>query len=151
LYSRFSIQTRLSTADAEATLARLVGSRRDGSPATPFVGRVSGGTFKFHRLFIGRNDFIPIVSGRIVQGEGGAVVRGTMRLHLAVAAFEIGMIWLAVSVAVLVLRNGAANLDAIAVVFALAFPLFAIFLMSIAYFPERRRAMRLLGDAFRGR
>src|SRR5262245_27107479 len=98
MYSRFSIQTRLSTSDAEATLARLVGTRRGGS--TPFVGRVDGGTFKFHRVFFGRNSFIPIISGRIVQGEGGAVVQGTMRLHLAVAAFMV--VWMSMPLAALV-------------------------------------------------
>jgi hypothetical protein len=74
-----------------------------------------------------------------------------MRLHHAVAAFEIGAIWLGISVGVLVLRNGAANLDAVAVFFGVIFPLFSAFLMAVGYFPERRKAMRLLGDAFRGR
>lgn len=147
MYSRFSIQTRLSTIEAEDTLARLVDSRRGSTK--PFVGCVEGGSFKFHRVFIGRNSFIPIISGRIAEGEGGAVVQGTMRLHWAVAVFMTGCICLAITVAVGALRGSFADSDTFAVVSALVFPLFAIFLMSIGYFPERRKAMRLLMDAFR--
>ena len=116
MYSRFSIQTRLSTADAEATLARLVGARRDGS-GKPFVGRVDGGRFTFCRLFIGRNSFLPIITGRIVQGEGGAIVRGTMRLHWAIALVEPFWVLLPIVAVVAFLRGD--TMDTLAVMFAL--------------------------------
>jgi hypothetical protein len=150
MYSRFSIQTRLSTIEAEETLARLIASRRpDASPTKPFVGRIESGTFKFHRVFIGRNSFIPIISGRIVEGEGGAVVQGAMRLHWAIAVCMTVWMSMAIVAVVATLRKGTLHSDTFAVLSAVFFPLFGIVVMSIGYFPERRKAMRLLEDAFR--
>ena len=148
MYSRFRIQTRLSTAEAEETLAGLVGSRGDGLPTKPFVGRVEGGAFTFRRLFIGRNSFIPIISGRIVQGEGGAVVQGTMRLHVAVAVVMTVWMGMALTIGVGALMKRIQNPDTVAVLSAVFFPLFGVFVMSIGYFPERRKALRLLSEAF---
>ena len=147
MYSRFRIQTQLSTVEAEDTLARLVDARR-GSAAKPFVGRVEGGAFKFHRAFIGRNSFMPIVSGRIVQGEGGAVLQGTMRLPWAVAVFMACSVWTAIVAVVSTLSKPLADSDTFAVFFAVVFPVFVIILMFVGYLPERRKAMRLLVTAF---
>jgi len=147
MYSRFRIQTRLSTVEAEDALARLVDARR-GSAAKPFVGRVEGGAFTFHRAFIGRNSFMPIVSGRIVEGEGGAVLQGTMRLQWAVAVFVVFSVWMGIVAAVSMLLKSRAGSDTTAVFFAVLFPVFVIILMLVGYFPERRKAMRLMVDTF---
>src|SRR5262245_49870734 len=45
MYSRFKIQTRLSTVEAERILDQLVDSRNDRITTRPFVGRVENGAF----------------------------------------------------------------------------------------------------------
>ena len=56
--------------------------------SVPFFGHVARGYFKFYRAITGRNSFLPIISGEIVAVENGAQLRMTLRLHLAVVAFE---------------------------------------------------------------
>jgi hypothetical protein len=151
MYSRFAIQTRLSLFDAECALERLVAVERDESPIKPFIGRVEKRTFKFRRVISYRNSFIPIISGQIIQGEGGAVLRGAMRLHFFAAAFMafwIGMfVGPAVSEVSRALREHHVS-SALDVVFV---PLFGIALTVFGYYPERRKAMRLLTDAFQSK
>jgi hypothetical protein len=146
MYSRFAIHTRLSPVDAQHVLEGLV-SGHDFAMAKPFDGRVENGTFKFRRAITGRNDFRPIISGRIIQAEGGAVVLGTMRLHLLVAAFMT--FWMAVTItgAVLALDKFVAGSAPAGVLSALFLPLFGATLVAAGFYPERRKAMRLLGDA----
>ena len=109
----------MSTVEAEDALARLVDARR-GSAAKPFVGRV----------------------------EGGAVLQGTMRLHWAVAVFVVFSVWMGIVAAVSMLLKSGAGSDTTAVFFAVLFPVFVIILMLVGYFPERRKAMRLMVDTF---
>jgi hypothetical protein len=123
-------------------------SGHDFAMAKPFVGRVENGTFKFRSVITGRNSFLPIISGRIIEAEGGAVVNGTMRLHLLVAAFMT--FWMAITIigAVLALNKFVTGSETAGDVFsAWFFPLFGGTLTAIGYYPERRKAMRLLGDA----
>jgi hypothetical protein len=147
MYSRFSLQTRFSTADAEDVLFRLVDVRDDSLTTKPFVGRLEDGRFKFRRIIKGRNSFLPIINGCIVQGEAGAVVRGTMRLHLAVAVSMAFWMAMAISAVVQTLPKYIANSNMPGAVAVLSFPLFGVVLIAVGYYPERRVAMRLLSEA----
>ena len=148
MYSRFNVQTRLSIVEAEGTLSRLVDEPGGILASRPFAGRIENGTFKFHRIITGRNSFLPIVTGRIVQGESGAVVRGATRLHYAVAAFMTIWMGMAITAVVDTLPKYIAESDTWRAVGVSLFPVFGIVLIAIGYYPERRRALRILEDAF---
>lgn len=157
MYSRLLIQTRLSPAEAERVLHTLVKPKisfrePDRTPdPRPFVGRVEDGQFKFHRVVTGKNSFLPIISGRIVKAEDGALVTGTMRLAAAVAV--VVPLWIGAFTYALVhevhrsLQTGPtwrlAN-----VAFLL---LFGTVLTVTGYYPEKRKAERLLASAFEQR
>lgn len=152
MYSRFSIETRLSSVDAEAVLNNLVRPPQprfaaDPPDARPFTGSVADGAFKFQPVFKGRNGFLPVVVGGVAQGEGGAVVRGYTRLPIAAAVFIT--IWTIVTV-----FGAASGLpkywrkgDLTGVIGLGLLPVFAAVLIGAGYYPERRKAMRLLSDA----
>ncbi len=155
MFSRFSIQTRLSSVEAEEILRRLVRpnvSFFKPDPTTidarPFVGRVGEGSFKFHRVITGRNSFLPITSGHIVQAEGGAVVRGQMRLAVAVAVVMTLWMGMTVTAAVKELPKEIAEHNITEAISLAFFPLFGAVLIAVGYYPERRKVLRLLSDAF---
>jgi hypothetical protein len=155
MYSRFTIQTRLSVVEAERVLEGLVQPKRfflDPDPATPdrrpFAGRIDGGAFKFQRVITGRNSFLPIIVGRVTPGEGGAVIRGHMRLAIPVAVVMTGFMGATLTAAFNGLpRELASHNIRAACVFAFL-PLFGALLIGIGYYPEKHKAMRLLVDAF---
>jgi hypothetical protein len=71
-----------------------------------------------------------------------------MRLHLPVAVAMTFWMVMAIGISIGTLTKRIANPDTVAVLSAVFFPLFGLVLMSIGYFPERRKALRLLMDAF---
>lgn len=155
MYSRFTIQTRLSPVDAQRVLDGLVRPKVlffNPDPPTPdlrpFVGTVEGGSFKFHRVISGRNNFLPMIVGRVMQGEGGAAIQGHMRLAISVAV--VMTIWMGafLTAAFIEVPRAVAAHNIFA---ACAIALFAVFgavLIGIGYYPEKHEAMRLLLGAF---
>jgi hypothetical protein len=153
MFSRFTIRTRLSPSEAEEVLWRMICPRRaflDPEPPTvdtrPFEGRVEDGSFKCRRVITERNSFLPIVSGRVMQSEGGAVVQGHMRLAVPVAVMMA--LWMAgaITAAAHELPRGIRDhdLSALGVSF---FPIFGVLLTAVGFYPERRKALRLFTDA----
>lgn len=56
----------------------------------PFLGRLDGVSFKMTRIIVYRNSFLPVIRGRIAQGDLGANVRLVMTLDPLVALFMLG-------------------------------------------------------------
>jgi len=155
MYSRFTIQTRLSPVEAERVLEGLVRPNvflLEPDPPTPdlrpFVGRIDGGSFKFHRVITGRNSFLPIIIGRVTPGEGGAVIRGHMRLAVAVAVAMTAFTGATLTAAFNELPRQLAALNIWAACGFALFPLFGAILIAVGYYPEQHKAMGLLLDAF---
>ena len=158
MYSRFTIKARLSAVEAQRILETLVQPRRfvlKSDPAArdlrPFAGHIEGASFKIQRVISGRNSFLPVIVGRVAAEEGGAAIRGHMRLAIPVAI--VMSVWMGVTLA-------AAVRDANAVIAAhtltngsaiVLLPLFGVVLIAVGYYPERRKALRLLLDAFADR
>jgi len=116
--------------------------------AAAFVSGLLIGVLLFHRVFSGRNSFVPVIVGRVTQGEGGAVIQGHMRLAIFVAVLMTVWIGGTLTAAITeVPRAIAAHAVSGACLVAL-FPLFGAVLVTTGYYPERRKAMRLLLDAF---
>jgi len=61
-----------------------------GANGRPFLGRLNGVSFKMTRIIVYRNSFLPVIRGRISQGDIGADVRLVMTLHPLVALFMLG-------------------------------------------------------------
>jgi hypothetical protein len=68
-------------------LQRAVG--RGPAAVPPFVGNVEGDRFRVRRVTWYRNDFRPIVTGRVMSVPTGVRVRVTMFLQPAVAVFML--------------------------------------------------------------
>jgi len=148
MYSRFTLQTRLATVDAEQTLMRLVAARDEARGSKPFVGRVQDGAFDFQRVVTGRNGFLPVVTGQIAEGEGGAVVRGSMRVRIATAVVMTVWMGMAIVAVLAMLPRFIAASDIRGAVVVSFLPLFGVVLIAAGYYPERRKALQILEDAF---
>jgi len=154
MFSRFTIQTRLSSVEAEEVLRRMIRPRRafrtPDSPAAdsrPFEGRIENGSFTFRRVITGRNSFMPIVTGRVTQAEGGAVVHGRMRVAVSVAL--VMAVWTggAITVAVQEVLRDIRDHNLFAAVAVSFLPIFGVLLIGLGFYPERNKALRLLTDA----
>jgi hypothetical protein len=155
MYSRLLIRTRLTPGQVEEVLHKLV--RPKGSlfqeldipvgSGPPFVGRVEGNRFKFHRVITGRNSFLPIISGEIVATEEGTVLRGSMRLAIVVAIFIT--LWISATTygALDWLSRASQTSDVMGGVIALGMPIFGLVLTVVGFVPERRKAISLLSEA----
>jgi hypothetical protein len=156
MYSRISIRTRLTPAEAEHVLERLVhppGPRGPQPPQPdprPFVGRVDADAFTFQPVVRGRNNFRPVITGRIVADGGGALVTMTLRLAIAVAVVMIMWIAMAIFAVTQQLPKEIHEGHALHAVLLTLFPLFGILLMVVGFFPEQRKSVRLLKDALDG-
>jgi hypothetical protein len=107
----------------------------------PFVGRVTGDTFKFHRVITGRNSFLPIVTGRIVAGTAGTELRMVLRIALPVVVFELA--WLGTLTSAFLTGGGEP------ITFALM-GLFMVVMTVGSFIQEKRRTLRALQEAFPG-
>jgi hypothetical protein len=156
MYSRLVIQTRVTSGEAEEILRKLVRPKLsffqeldipvDSGP--PFVGWVEGNRFKFVRAITGRNSFLPIISGRLVAGEGGAVVQATLRLAHSVALFMAFWMTAVIYGAIEGLPRAWEKSDVMGMVFPLGMPIFGLVLTLSGFLPEKRKARRLLSKAF---
>src|SRR5262245_968497 len=66
---------------------------RDSAARPPFIGKVEGACFRFRRDIWYRNDFRPIVTGRVTSVPTGVRIHVTMFLQPAVAVLM--SIWFA--------------------------------------------------------
>lgn len=158
MYSRVFIHTRSSAAEAETIVQSLVQPKRfalDPDPVTPdlrpFAGHVEAGRFTFRRVIHGRNDFLPVITGRVVPTQNGAIVKVQMRLAHPVALLSgVMMSLLIVGLARewpdIIRERSIMNLT-----FALVMPTFLICLTVFSYYPEKRQAERILRAAFDAR
>jgi hypothetical protein len=149
VYWRIAIHTRLSPVEAETALRRLVGPKRarwDRAPQDPrpFTGRVSEGTFEFRRIVIGRNDFRPVITGRIDATDGGTIVHATVRTKVIVALTMT--LWMAAAVvsAVTGIPRALAEGNLRDVVLLSLFFALGAALIGTGYVPEARRAVKLM-------
>ncbi len=102
MISREILRTGLTRAETERLLTEMIQSRSNAldphdrcapaNDAQPFVGAIDGDRFKFHRIITGTRGFEVIVTGRIVDGPGGAELRIAIRVAIPVALFVIA--WL---------------------------------------------------------
>ena len=56
-------------------------------PAKQYVGKIDGRRFKIHRIIKGRNSFIPIIQGNIIDNLSTRSIEVKMRLHFMVILF----------------------------------------------------------------
>lgn len=160
MYSRLHLQVRVTPQEAEELLCKLVQPipsllhdlNRPGElldyAGRPFIGRVEDGRFKFYRVITGRNSFLPIISGEIVSAEGGAELRGVMRLSLSVAVLMAVALAIWSSLAFNRFPSTVQTGDVEEAILACVILLFFIGLAVLAFLTERRKAMRLLSEAF---
>jgi hypothetical protein len=64
---------------------------RGSTAGPPFIGKIEGGQFRVRRDIWYRNDFRPVITGRVMSGPTGVRIRVTMFLQPAVAVFML--IW----------------------------------------------------------
>ena len=160
MYSRLFIQTRLTPGQVNEVLQKLVRPRQsffhelhnpgqwfpDSGPQ--FIGWVENNRFKFHRVITGRNSFLPIISGKVIPAEGGAVLQVRLRLALPVAIFMTFWMTMTIYAAIETLPRAVQGSNVMGAVLALGMPLFGVALTVFGFFPEKRRAVRLLTEAF---
>ncbi len=160
MYRTITIQTRLTPDAAEDRLAKLIRPRESRfhrlmnptirDVTRPFVGLIEDGRFQFHLVLPYRNSFVPIVTGRVLRSEGGAVLQGTMRLAIPAAVFMAVWMTAAVVAAADMIPRGLRTSNLSDVAFGLLFPLFGVVLISVGFIPDARRTRRILEEAFRG-
>jgi hypothetical protein len=94
---------------------------------------------------------LPIIIGRIVQGEGGALVCGHMRLAAPIAIFMARWMGLTLAAPVGEIPKYWRQHDVRGVIGVGVIPVFGAVLIGFGYYSERRKALRLLSDAFQSR
>jgi hypothetical protein len=158
MYSRQTIETRLSVTQALERLARVIrpphsrweaveaGLSWEEEAVPPFVGRIDGNHFIIRRVIRYRNSFRPLISGRVAPVVSGSRIDIVLRLTAPVAL--VMGVWLAMAFAAAAagvwhsLRTSEAR-----GLLALAFPVFGCGLVTLGFIPEKRKAIKLLTDA----
>lgn len=145
------IRSPLSAAAVEERIGAIVQPRLrgfralTGSAATaPLHGEVAGRTFNVSRVIRYRNSFLPVIRGVIAENiEGGTTIRLRMTLHPATAVFML--LWMGfVAVSLVPLAVKGAGLEAL---IPAAMLLFAVGLVSFGFYPEARKAERIIREA----
>ena len=113
----------------------------------PFVGIIDGERFRIRRRIDYRNNFLPVISGRIAPHATGSRIDIVVKLKPAIAVVMI--LWLsamsfgaAVAVWQSVQTGQAKGLAALLLL------LFGFVLVAIAFVPEKRKALKLLSETF---
>ena len=153
MYSRHRLQTGLSVSQALERLGRVIRPRKskwhtsEASLATldsapPFIGRIEGHRFTIRRAIPYRNDFAPIISGQVVPDGSGARIDVVFKVTVGVAAIIIvGFVVAATGVWYSIRASEARGL------MTLGLALFGCLTLAIGFFPEKRKAIRILSDA----
>jgi hypothetical protein len=95
-FRRFEVATAMSTTRAVEVLQEIVEPpRRWGRPSSAkrgfFEGKVAGTRFKFHRVILGQNSFVPIIEGSFRSRGFGSVMTVNMRL-----IWPVTILWISV-------------------------------------------------------
>ena len=157
MYSRRSFRTALSPQEALLRLSRVVGPPQSRWPAIeagaarrqrePFVGIIDGERFRIRRTIDYRNNFLPVISGRIEPDAAGSRIDIVVTLKPAVAAVMI--LWLsAMSFAAAAGVWQSAQTGEAKGLAALLLPFFGFVLVAVAFVPEKRKALTLLAETF---
>jgi hypothetical protein len=138
----FGLSTLLPLDEVRRRLAHALEprNRSRGGPA-PFKGNLKDDCFRFVPAASGRNSFLPVIHGTIVQTDGGTRIEGTMSLHPLILVFMAG---LSVCLLFIEIKNwqastGRRGLEAICVAGLWAFALFELAAQS-------RKALRVLTE-----
>jgi hypothetical protein len=159
MYSRCTLYTPLSAADALQRLSQIVRPRRsfshafnaaltwNGASEPPFIGTITDRRFRIRRPIRYRNSFLPIVFGEISQQANVSRIDLTLRVSGPVGAFMT--LWLAAAF----FGAGAGvrfwlQTGDVRALLALSLPLFGCLLILVGFIPERRKALNLLAAAF---
>ena len=159
MYSRCTLHTHLSAAEALQRLSHIVRPRHSLSEAVnaaltwndasepPFVGTITDHRFQIRRPIRYRNGFLPIVLGEISQQANGSRIDLTLRVSMAVGV--IMTLWFAAAVlgSAVAVRQWMQSGDA-RVLLALFLPLFGCLVILVGFVPEKRKAVNLLAATF---
>jgi hypothetical protein len=120
-------------------LQRTLG--RDSTTSPPFIGNVEGDRFRVRRDVWYRNDFRPVITGRVTSVPGGVRIHVTMFLQPAVAVFMF--IWFLGFGLVARFSAQSGSLSPVAML------LFGGFLVGGGFFPEALKARRILEEVLK--
>jgi hypothetical protein len=158
MYSRCTLQSRLTVPDALNRLSRNVGPRRSrwqkiesvfsGDPKNEpaFEGTITGDHFRIRRVIRYRNSFLPVIVGRVTPDIDGSRIDVVLRVSTPVII--VMTIWLAAAVvgAYTGVSSWLGTRDA-RWLLALLLPVFGCGLILGGFIPEKRTAVKLLCDA----
>ena len=156
-FYRCELATNLTAESAIARIKAAVGPEpsfrqfrrgrgQDSAARPPFIGTVEGSDFRFRRDIWYRNDFRPIVTGRVTSAPAGVRIRVTMFLRPAVAVFMF--IWfagfglVAASSALTFLKTPRGTQPGL--LSPVAMLLFGVVLVGVGFVPEAVKTRRLL-------
>ena len=160
MYYRCTRQTRLAPAEVVDRLARITrppqsfkkpvygGAAWDRTNEPPFVGRADGNSFRLRRIIPDRNDFLPVIIGRVTPLPRGSRIDLTLRVRLPVA------IVMTVCLAAAMFGSAAGVWQWVQTgqprgLFALFLFVLGVTVTAAGFIPEARKAIRLLEDACR--
>jgi hypothetical protein len=108
------------------------------------VGEVSDARFKFMRVIHGRNSFLPVITGEVVDTATGVELTATFRLHWLVAVFMV--LWMCAPTCLEVAAANGIDHATPGVSFAvpLSFSLFGYVLTMACFVPEKKTAKRMI-------
>jgi hypothetical protein len=158
MYSRCTLQSRLTVPDALQRLSRHVRPPRsrwqaiefacswDPKNEPPFIGTITGDHFRIRRVIGYRNSFLPVISGRVTPDIYGSRIDVVLRVNAPVIV--VMTIWLAAAVvgAAVGVSSWLETRDARGL-FALLLQAFGSGLILGGFIPEKRKAVKLLRDA----
>lgn len=144
---RDRIRQKVRPATTDGFWERLEAAIEPAADPSTFRGTVSENEFKIRRVIRYRNSFLPVIRGQLSTSVGGnTTIRLTMTLHVFAAAFMV--FWLG-SVAMAVPWQMLGQFESIdtRVLIPLGMVLFGIVLTITGFYPEARKAERILRDA----
>jgi hypothetical protein len=87
-YRTFRVISPLTPDEVRQRMALALESRkRSAGGSALFKGKLSGDRFRFMPVVSGRNSFVPLIRGLIVQNNDGTNIEGTMSLPPLILAF----------------------------------------------------------------
>ncbi len=93
LFRKIIIISSLTETELISRLSKIVDLKKktfsfsNPDPAKQYVGKIESRQFKIHRIIKGRNSFIPIIQGNIINNLSTRSIELKMRLHFIVILF----------------------------------------------------------------
>lgn len=97
LFRKTIIVSSLTETEVISRLSQIVDLKKrtfgfgHSDPTKQYVGKIESRQFKIHRIIKGRNSFIPIIQGNIIDNFSTTSIELKMRLHLIIILF---LLWL---------------------------------------------------------